>query len=166
MKTIFEKYPLPWTCPPNSPQYIMDANGNWITNRPLPSELVAYVIQCSTALADIQNPVQWVADLTDIQFEHVDLLKEYAKQKQRIAELEQQVAHRPVPIKPLEWQKNDAFQWAQGVNCHYEFWYRDCLFWIRSASPTEPISVPVEDAVILAQAHHETQVLSLLNLPE
>jgi len=71
-----------------------------------------------------------------------------------------------VPIKPLEWHKNDAFQWAQGVNCHYEFWYCDCLFWIRSASPTEPISVPVEDAVILAQAHHETQALSLLNLPE
>lgn len=70
----------------------------------------------------------------------------------------------PAPIRPLEWVKNDAFYWAQGVNCHYEWWLSDCLFWIRSSNPSEPISIPFEDAEQVAQAHHAAQVLSFLNL--
>jgi len=109
MQSVFEKYPLPWAVCKSTPDgeyssVICTATGDrvhyfeWALGS-LGEEIYSRVVEDANALNGIENPVQWVSDLTDIQFEHVDLLKEYAKQKQRIAELEQQLAKQPETIK-------------------------------------------------------------------
>jgi len=101
MQSVFEKYPLPWAVCKSTPDgeyssVICTATGDrvhyfeWALGS-LGEEIYSRVVEDANALNGIENPVQWVSDLTDIQFEHVDLLKEYAKQKQRIAELEREI---------------------------------------------------------------------------
>jgi len=101
---IFETHPRPWAYRQISGNrlgqwIIFDAKGERTRFVGHHEDELKDLVECVNALNGIENPVQWVSDLTDIQFEHVDLLKEYAKQKQRIAELEQQLAKQPETIK-------------------------------------------------------------------
>jgi len=93
---IFETHPRPWAYRQISGNrlgqwIIFDAKGERTRFVGHHEDELKDLVECVNALPDIQNPVQWVADLTDIQFEHIDLLKEYAAQKRKIELLEAQI---------------------------------------------------------------------------
>jgi len=93
---IFETHPRPWAYRQISGNrlgqwIIFDAKGERTRFVGHHEDELKDLVECVNALNGIENPVQWVADLTDIQFEHIDLLKEYAAQKRKIELLEAQI---------------------------------------------------------------------------